>query len=108
MPKKKLPKKSELKKKLKQFLEGSLIILAGFISKINPVEWIKSIIHLKKNIRRYLVFLVLLIAGIVVFTLGLAAYIKYIFPILKNGLSEMLIGIILILISFIVYKIKRR
>lgn len=108
MAKKKITKKSELKKIVLEFLEGSLAVFSEALSKANPLDWIRSMVNFKKNVRRYLLSFVLVIAGIMIFGLGIAAYLNSLFPSLKEGCSEMIVGLALILFSLLICKIKRR
>jgi ABC-type siderophore export system fused ATPase/permease subunit len=107
MPKKKTSKKSsEIKGLLKEFAEKSVGILVSSIEKVNFLKIIKNMSNVKEKIRKCVSSMILVFIGGIVLALGVAAYLAYMVPALGNGLSEMLVGAILIIIAVIIYKSK--
>ena len=97
-------KKNPIKDFFKEFLEKSAGALLSFIGNINMAEWIEDILHLKSKIRKYAIILMLSITALTVLMLGIASYAASQFPRLGNGVSEILIGLILGISAFIYYK----
>ncbi|MBW2996585.1 hypothetical protein KY332_04780 [Candidatus Woesearchaeota archaeon] len=106
MPKKKTSKKSEIKSLLKEFAEKSVGILVSSIEKVNFMKLIKNMTNVKEKIRKCVSSMILLFVGFIVLVFGVAAYLAYLVPALSNGLSEMIVGAVLIIIAVIIYKSK--
>ena len=88
----------------KEFLEKSTDMLLTLIKNINMTEWIKNILHLKSKIKKYIIIQMLLITALTVLILGVASFIGSQIPELGNGVSEILIGLILAIAVLIYYK----
>jgi hypothetical protein len=104
MPKKKTTKKSEFKTLLREFGEKSVGIIASSIEKVNFVKIIKNMGNIKAKMKKYVSSFILVIAGTVLIAMGIASYVNYLFPVLSNGFSEMIVGAALVIISIIVCK----
>ena len=107
MPKKKTTKKSEFKNLLKEFAEKSVKVLVTSIEKINILALIKNLSNIKEKARKYISALILTVAGTVALALGIAAYLAYLVPALANGLSQMIVGAVLIIIASIICRSGR-
>ena len=102
---KQVKKKSNLIKNfITEFLEKSAITLLSLIENFNVGNWVKDVFHLKEKIRKYVIISVFSITASVVFMLGIASYLASKFPALGNGVSEILIGLVLAIIALIYYK----
>jgi hypothetical protein len=62
-------------------------------------KWVRNISGLGRKIRRLLTAFVLFAAGLGVLGIGIALYLNELFPELKNGVSHVLVGLIIILIA---------
>jgi len=108
MAKKTKKVKESSTKILKEFIDKSIGIFASVLEKnINIVSWIKNLVNVKAKIRKYTFAYLLAVAGITVLLIGLASYLNSIMPALTNGLSEIIVGVIVIIISLIIYKMAR-
>jgi hypothetical protein len=91
---------------VKVFLEKSTDLLLSLVENINVAEWIKDMFHLKTNIKKYAVVMVLSMSALTVLLLGVASYIASLLPELGNGVGEIFIGLILLIVALIYYKVR--
>ena len=105
MSKRNVVKKSNIVKDFfREFLEKFADILLSLIEKINVTKWLKDILNLKSKIRKYIIVLILGITALTVLMLGVSSYVASQIPGLGNGVSEVLIGLILAIVALIYYK----
>ncbi len=79
-------------------------VLGYAIEKLNFANMLSSLLNIKAKLRKYFAMTVLGIAGVIILMLGLASYLKSVYPVLDNGGSEMIIGAVLLLVSLIIYQ----
>jgi hypothetical protein len=108
MAKKTKKVKESSTKIFKEFIDKSIGIFASVLEKnINIVEWVKNLVNIKAKIRKYMFASLLAVAGVTVLLIGLASYINSLMPGLANGLSEIIVGVVVIIISLVIYKMSR-
>ncbi|MBW3011870.1 hypothetical protein KY311_01675 [Candidatus Woesearchaeota archaeon] len=95
---------NEFKRLLFEFAEKSTEILVYSLEKMNVAKMFSGILSIKAKLRKYFAMSVLALAGLIIFMLGLALYVKSIWPKLDNGVGEMIIGAILLVASLIIYQ----
>jgi len=95
---KKKYKEGELASILEEYKERILGLIADFIEQEtkNLENWIKSVTHLKQKIKRSIVALSMLIAGVTLIFFGLGEYIA-INSGLPNHLGYMIVGFVAII-----------
>lgn len=96
MPKKKIAES-------KESVTGTIIaVISKAVDKAT-----ETISNLKIKARNLMAAAVFLISGICIIGLGIGLYINYIFPGLPAGISNIMIGIILVMTGVIFYLLKR-
>ena len=89
-----------------EFLEKFAEVIVSLIEKVKVGEWINDLLHIKSRIKKYALLLVLSVVALIVFLLGFASFLASKIPFLGNGVGEMLIALILMVIIGIYYKIR--
>lgn len=94
------------KRILNQFMQASIQSIVSVVAEQSEhiVDWLKDISGLKRKIKKFLTVVVISAAGLGILGVGIAQYIASLYPNLANGLSYMLVGVILILIAWIYLK----
>ena len=99
-------KRAEIKnifnKYLKEFLSFLLSLLEEGTGDL--IRKFGDIINLKKKLRKYIIFLILIAASITIFLIGVAELVESFFPNLKPGTTHILLSIVVILIALIYKK----
>ena len=93
--------KISFKSILNQFMQKSLQSLISVVAEQSDhlVEWIKNISGFRRKIKKLIVTVILLTAGLGIFGVGISQYIASLYPNLGNGLSYILVGIVFVLIA---------
>ena len=97
----------DLKNILGEFIEKSIEALAFSIGRINPMNVLNNLTHMKAKMRTYFAVQILTVSGLTLFLIGLSMYLRSVWTVLANGAGEMIIGVVVLLISLIVYLIRR-
>jgi hypothetical protein len=98
-------KKSAFKDILKEFGTKTLEILVASIDTVNIVKWIQNISGIKEKIRKCIISAVVAIAGLAVLLLGVASFLASKFPVLGNGISELIVGVVVLIAATIYAKV---
>jgi|TARA_Y100000031_G_C8180015_1_gene365972 ABC-type transporter Mla subunit MlaD len=100
--------KVSIKSLINQFMQRSLQSLVSVVAQNadHLVEWVRNLPSLKEKIKRLLTAIILLSAGLAVFGIGISMYIASLFPELEDGLSYILIGLLLIIVAIVYIKLK--
>lgn len=106
MPKKE--EKTSLKSLFSQFMQKSLQSLIAVVAEHadHIMDWVKSIPAIKRKIRRMLTAVILFSAGLSVMGIGISLYLAKLYPNLGNGLSHILIGLVLTLAALLYVKLN--
>jgi len=93
--------KVSFKSLLNQFMQKSLQSLISVIAKHadHLMDWVENIPSIKRKIRKLITAIIILTAGLGILGVGVAQYIASLYPKLSNGLSYMIVGIVLMLIA---------
>lgn len=105
-PVKKVSSKNYLKRAAGEFFEKSMGVVVSSLSKTNIFEWMKEIAQVKEKKRRFTALMTLLIAGVVLIATGIATLLSQWIPKLRMGLSQIIIGVVLILAGLAYSKMR--
>jgi len=99
-----MPKKEEkinFRSLLNKLMEKSLQPLISVIIEEaeHLINWIKNLSGIGKRVRNLLTTVILFSAGLGVLGIGIALYINELYPHISNGLSHILVGLVIILIA---------
>jgi hypothetical protein len=90
-----------------EFAEKIMVVIITSITKINFADIFSDILHFKAKFRKYFALNILITSGLIILLLGLASYLKKFYVVLDHGVSEILIGVIILIISLIIYLWRR-
>ena len=98
--------KISFKSILNQFMERSLQSLISVVAEQSEhiVEWVKNISGLKRKIKKLIVAVIFVTAGLGIFGVGISQYIANLYPGLRNGISYLLVGVVFVLIGLLYSK----
>ena len=98
-------KKSGFKDLLKEFGTKALEIVVSSVDVALIAKWFQNIGGIKEKIKKGIISALLGIAGLVVLLMGIASFLASKFPVLGNGISELIVGVVIIIIATIYVKI---
>jgi hypothetical protein len=105
MPKKEVkeetPEKLTFKSLLNQLMQNSMqsLITVAAQEAEHLVRWIQELGGIGKKIRKLLTTVILFSAGLGVLGIGAALYIKELFPELSQGITHILVGLVIISVA---------
>lgn len=99
---------SGLKKLVDDYKDKLLLLAVSFFETKakNVMEWLKDIGHLKKKLRAIVLCAALMVVGLFVVVLGIADYVSAVFPQLAPGVGNILVGVIIILVAYLIKKLS--
>lgn len=97
-------KKTTFKDLLKEFGTKALGILVASVESVNVINWIKNITNFKEKARKYAISGILSIAAITVVLLGIASCLAERVAALTIGMSQIIVGLVVIIIAAIYMK----
>ncbi len=100
--------KAGLKKIIDEYKDKVLLVMASFLEKeaTQLVEWFKDITKIKRRVRMLVIITGLVFAGLFLVTLGIAKYVVYKIPALANGWGEILVGIIVVIVAYLIKQLS--
>lgn len=99
--------KSNFKRNIKEQGYKILNTLSSSLDTIDLDTYIRTILHPKRRMRRYLFLSALLVSGMIIILLGISLYLAFLLPVLENGLSHVIVGFLVLALAFAVYKFRR-
>jgi len=100
--------KLSFKSLFNEFMEKSLRSLITVVADQSDhiASWIRNISGFRRRMRQLLTAIILVTAGLVVSSMGLGTYLAKLYPNLDNGVSHILIGIVLVIIAILYTKMS--
>ncbi len=93
------------KKKIEDKKEKVLDFIIGIVENQskNIIDFVKKVTKVREKVRKVVVATGLTLAGLIVVLIGLSNYLAATFPNLQNGIMQMLVGLLAIIIA-VIYK----
>ena len=97
-------KKTTFKDLLKEFGTKALGIVVASVENVNGMNWLKNITKFKEKARKCIISAIIAIAGVTVLLLGIASCLAQRVEVLTIGMSQLIVGLVVIVIAAIYAK----